>query len=149
MPSIYVWLTFAVTAFAVGICVVLHYEGLRLLGYTRFGVVHGRRRMIIMILCILFLHIVEIWIFGVSYFLLLQSELFGQMNGMLTINLFDCVYYSAAVFTTLGFGDIVPLGPIRFMTGMQSVAGLTLITWSASFTFIQMMKLHSTSNDRS
>ena len=31
------------------------------------------------------------------------------------------------------------IGPIRFVTGTESIAGLTLITWSASFTFMEMM----------
>ena len=44
------------------------------------------------------------------------------------------------VYTTLGFGDLVPLGPIRHMTGSESVAGLVLITWSASFTFLEMQR---------
>jgi hypothetical protein len=44
------------------------------------------------------------------------------------------------VFTTLGFGDILPEGPIRFMTGVEAVSGLTFITWSASFTFLEMLK---------
>jgi hypothetical protein len=35
---------------------------------------------------------------------------------------------------------MVPVGPIRFLTGMEAVVGLTLITWSASFTFLKMQK---------
>jgi hypothetical protein len=37
-------------------------------------------------------------------------------------------------------GEIVPVGPIRFLTGMEAVGGLLLITWSASFTFIEMQR---------
>jgi hypothetical protein len=54
--------------------------------------------------------------------------------------LIDCIYFSASVFTTVGFGDIVPVGAIRTMVGTEGVAGLTLITWSASYTFIEMLK---------
>jgi len=44
------------------------------------------------------------------------------------------------VFTTLGFGDVIPYGAIRFMTGMEALTGLVLITWSASFAFIEMQR---------
>ena len=37
-------------------------------------------------------------------------------------------------------GDLVPTGPIRFMAGMESVTGLLLITWSASFTYLEMVR---------
>ena len=42
----------------------------------------------------------------------------------------------------------IPIGPIRFVTGTQSIAGLTLITWSASCTFIEMTQAGSVRNDR-
>ena len=93
------------------------------------------------------LHIIEVWIFGIAYYLLLHSPDFGSLSGMTNASIFDYVYFSATVFSTLGFGDIVPSGPIRFITGTQSIAGLTLITWSASFTFIEMMKSGDDGNE--
>jgi hypothetical protein len=45
----------------------------------------------------------------------------------------------------VGFGDLVPHGAIRFMTGMEALTGLVMITWSASFTFLEMQRdWHST-----
>ena len=86
------------------------------------------------------LHIIEIWVFGISYFFLHRMEGFGAFLGFEQMGLFDCIYYSASVFTTLGFGDIVPVGPIRFVTGVEAVSGLTMITWSASYTLMEMLK---------
>jgi hypothetical protein len=51
----------------------------------------------------------------------------------------DCIYYSASVYTTVGFGDIYPVGAIRTMTGTEGLTGLTMITWSASYTFVEML----------
>ena len=135
------WITILATASAVVFCVVLHYEGLRLLS-DRLPMPHDhhRRRIVILIICLLLLHIVEIWIFGGTYYLLLNYGNAGELIGTSIIGVLDCVYYSASVFTTLGFGDIVPIGPIRFMTGTEALSGLTLITWSASFTFLEMLK---------
>ena len=133
------WITVGVTVAAVMSCVFLHFEVLRLASDMLPTPKHHRRRRIAyLILCILTLHVVEIWIFGFVYYGLLQYDHFGTLVGMDPVTLFDCVYYSAVVFSTLGFGDIVPDGLIRFVTGMESIAGLTLITWSASYTYVSM-----------
>lgn len=147
MPPLEYWMIAPITAIAVVCCVVLHYEGLRLLSKLRIGGINDRRRIIVMMLSILLLHIMEVWIFGGIYYLLLLEGGFGGFVPELPLSIIDCVYYSATVFTTLGFGDIVPTGAIRFMTGTQSVAGLTLITWSASFTFTEMMKTNGKADD--
>lgn len=129
------------TAVAVVICVTLHYEGLRFLSdKLPMPKHHHRRRIILLILCLLFLHSAEIWVFGTGYFLLQRLEGFGAFVGVVELGILDSVYYSATVFSTLGFGDIVPVGPIRFMTGVEAVSGLTFITWSASYTFLEMLK---------
>jgi hypothetical protein len=135
------WITVLVTIIAIVICVTLHYEGLRLLSdKLPMPKHHHRRRIILLILFLLLLHSMEIWVFGLCYFWLQNLQGFGAFVGVDHLNLFDCVYYSATVFSTLGFGDIVPQGPVRFVTGMESVSGLTFITWSASFTFLEMLK---------
>ena len=54
---------------------------------------------------------------------------------------FDYVYYSAMVYTTVGFGDLVPEGPIRMISSTQALTGLSLITWTASFTYLQMQRV--------
>jgi len=135
------WITVLVTVLAVIICVTLHYEGLRLLS-DKLPVPkhHHRQRIILLILCLLLLHSLEIWVFGFGYFWLQHLQDYGAFVGADHLSLLDSVYFSATVFTTLGFGDIVPVGPVRFVTGVEAVAGLTFITWSASFTFLEMLK---------
>ncbi len=135
------WIVVGLTVVAVVLCVAAHYEGLRLMSdkiQPRIG--HQRPMIVVMILWLVLLHIIEIWIFGFTYFTLLNLGEFGHFEGVPILGFLDCVYFSATVFTTLGFGDIVPMGPIRFVTGTEAVAGLTLITWSASYTFHEMMK---------
>ena len=140
LPLTY-WITGLVTAIAVVVCVLLHYEGLRLLtDKLPTPRRNHRQRIIFLILSLLLLHIIEVWIFGGAYYLLLHQDGFGQLVGADGPTLFDCVYYSASVFTTVGFGDIYPIGPIRTMTGTEGITGLTMITWSASFTFVEMLK---------
>ena len=52
----------------------------------------------------------------------------------------DAVYMSAVTFTTVGFGDLAPVGPIRFLAGTLALTGFVLITWSASFTYLEMTR---------
>ncbi len=138
LPIAY-WIAIGVTIVAVVICVILHYEALRLISdLLPAPKQHHRRRIVFLILCLLLVHSIEIWVFGLANFGLLQFEGMGQLVGMGDLSLFNCIYYSAIVFSTLGFGDIVPNGPIRFLTGMEAIAGLTFITWSASFTLLDM-----------
>lgn len=54
------------------------------------------------------------------------------------LHLFDAVYLSAMTYTSVGFCDVVPVGPLRFIAGTMSLTGFVLITWSASFTYLEM-----------
>ncbi len=130
------------TALVVGLCVLLHYEGLSLLtrGLARM---HGKARRHVLrgIFGVLVLHVMEIWIFGLAlYLLLLVDPRFGQIHGIDPASVFDYVYFSAVTYTTVGFGDVIPTGPLRFLVGTEALAGFVLITWSASFTFVEMQR---------
>lgn len=50
------------------------------------------------------------------------------------------VAFLVTLLTTVGYGDMIPLGPIRFLYGTQALVGFVLITWSASFAFIEMQR---------
>jgi len=130
-------------------CVIIHYEGLR--GLTRWvahGALRPRQRIATLICAQFILHLIEIYIFATGYFVLAEHLEYGALlnvvdagNPLIDPSDFaDYFYYSAVVYTTLGMGEIVPVGPVRFLTGMESVGGLLLITWSASFTFIEMQR---------
>lgn len=140
LPASY-WITGLITAVVVVVCVLTHYEGLRLLSDRLPAPRHyHRRRIVFLILSLLFMHVVEIWLFGGAYYVLLSFGGFGVLEGATDANLFDCVYFSASVYTTVGFGDIVPIGPIRTMSGTEGITGLVMITWSASFALMEMLK---------
>jgi Ion channel len=131
------------TVVTVALAVLVHYEGLIVLS-RRIQHLHGRQRIKVLyaILTVLALHVGEIWLFGAVLWLLLQwpdcgfvalSAHAGGQTGF-----FDAVYLSAITFTTVGFGDLAPVGPIRFLSGTEALTGFVLITWSASFTFLEM-----------
>jgi hypothetical protein len=128
-----------VTLLVAVLCVVVHYEALsRLTGLLKRIHMPARRRILLLIFSILLTHVAEIWIFGGAYFYLVSSDGHGSLLANHSIGLFDSIYYSAVCFTTLGLGDVVPVGPVRFMTGTEALTGFVLIAWSASFTFVEM-----------
>jgi len=126
------------TAAAVFASVLLHYEVLNLLSrwLVRLRGRH-RHRVVFAIFGVLGAHVAEVWIFGAAYMLLLVSPAFGSSHG-LGPSLLDYIYISAMTFSTVGASDAYLSGPIRFVSGTEALAGLVLITWSASFTFLEM-----------
>lgn len=136
------WDVALMTALAVTACVLLHYEVLDLLDRLMVRIhAHWRRpRLLILMFCLILLHIVEIWVFGISYWWLgtdLERGMIEVLQGA-SAGLLDYVYFSAVIYTTLGLGDMIPHGPMRFMVGTEALTGFLLVTWSASFTFMEM-----------
>jgi hypothetical protein len=136
LPSL---LVVVVTAFTVAVVVLTHYEGLVWLsGRLSRKSVTGRRKVLYGVYMVLCLHVLEIWIFGFAMWSLLEVSGTGRILGLDNASFLDAVYLSAATFTTVGFGDISPGGAIRFLAGTEALTGFGLITWSASFTYIEM-----------
>ncbi|KPV39687.1 hypothetical protein AN478_11280 [Thiohalorhabdus denitrificans] len=133
------------TALVPGLCVLLHYEGLRALsnGLDRLPG-RPRPRIVVLVLSLLLLHTVEVGLFGTAFFLVPDDAGLGTIVarspevGIAT--LMDHLYFSATVYTTVGFGDMVPQGPVRLLVGLEAITGLVLITWSASFTYLVMQR---------
>ena len=124
--------------------VLIHYEFL-----YRFTVlmpklnVRHRFRIVIGIFAALCAHAVEIWVFALAYYGMHHRPGWGYFEGNFNDTLLDCVYFSFTSFTTLGFGDIVPMGDVRYLTGLEALTGLVLITWSASFLYLEMTRYWS------
>jgi hypothetical protein len=122
--------------------ILLHYESLFYLDKTLKRLTHIQPRFKVLVgVGVIFLtHVIEIWVFGLGFFLSLQIEGMGQLVGETGHLFLDCVYFSFITYTTVGYGDLVALGPIRYLTGVEALTGLILITWSASFLFMEMQR---------
>lgn len=86
------------------------------------------------------MHIIAIWGYGVSAWWLVEVNNVGSLAGYESFAVLDYIFMSAVTYTTVGYGDIIPLGPVRFLYGTQALVGFFLITWSASFSFIGMQR---------
>ncbi|GAA5524944.1 hypothetical protein Maes01_01503 [Microbulbifer aestuariivivens] len=134
-------LAFLINSFLVAAVVVIHHEALN--GLFRIGrkfTVHRNLALLIGVFGALIAHVVEIWLFALGYYFMVHSEVFETMQGNFDGSLIDCAYFSFTTYTSLGFGDIEPLGHLRFTAGLEALTGLMMITWSASFMFLKMEK---------
>lgn len=106
-------------------------------------------RVLLLMAPIFLAHIVSIWMYAVVYFILENYANFGvltdfvQEEGESFANFMKCLYFSASTYSSLGFGDVVPLGDLRMLTGAEVLNGLILIGWTASFTYLAMERFWS------
>ena len=124
------------------LAVIVHYEFLyRVTAIIPRMTIRPRYRIVFGVLSALVAHAIEVWIFAFAYFLLNKREGWGELSGNYAGSFMDSVYFSFTTFTTLGYGDIEPHGNLRFMAGIESLTGLVLITWTASFLYFEMQRL--------
>lgn len=130
-----------INALIITTAVIIHYECLLRLNILmpRLSIWH-RFRLVFGVLGALSAHAIEVWIFALGYYLMNASDSMGKLTGNYDGSLLDSAYFSLTTFTTVGFGDITPIGPLKFLTGLEALTGLVLITWTASFLFIEMQK---------
>lgn len=134
-------ITTLLNALLVAAVVIIHYQALYAL--TQFLPRHPLRyhwRLVVGVLGALFAHVLEIALYGMAYYGLHHTEGWGELRGNFDGSVFGAIYFSFTTYTTLGFGDIEPWGNIRLFVGIEALTGLLLITWSASFLFIEMQR---------
>jgi hypothetical protein len=131
----------AATLATVALTVLVHYEGLGWMAAKLTAARwQSRRKVLFGVYGILALHVAEIWMFGGTLWALLRMPASGAITGQQQAPFFDAIYLSAVTFTTVGFGDLAPAGPIRFLAGTEALTGFILITWSASFLYLEMQQ---------
>ena len=127
----------------VGLTLVIHYEVLRIASDRLAELpLRPRAKIVFLVFAAFVAHTLEIWLYAAGYFIadrLDAGHLSNQFGGRIS-TFADCVYFSAATFSTLGLGDVVPVGDVRMLAGIEPLNGLVLIGWSTSFTYLAMEK---------
>ncbi len=132
---------FLVNSLIIAVAVLIHYEFLfRISALIPKMRIKHRFRIVIGVFSALIAHNLEILLFAAAYYLLPGYENWGSLQGSFNGSFTDCIYFSYTTFTTLGVGDITPHGQIRHLVGLESLTGLLLITWTASFLFFEMQR---------
>ena len=132
---------FLLNSVVVAVAVIIHYEILyRLSSYIPKMQIRHRFRIVVGVFGAIIAHSLEIWIFALAYHFMYWADGWGTFEGNFSGSIWDCAYFSFTTFTTLGFGDIAPIGNLRYLTGIESLTGLVLITWTASFLYFEMRR---------
>jgi hypothetical protein len=141
LTSLHHWAIVGATALTAAIVVGLHYEVLQQLNrrMPRWRLPR-HPRVLVLIFCLLATHFAEIWLFGFTIYALAHVPGTGGIVGVDPLLLLDAMYLSGTTYSTLGYGDLVPVGPIRFLFGIESIVGLMMLAWSASFTYFEMAR---------
>ncbi len=107
---------------------------------------HPRLRILLVIVAILSGHVFAVTAYAILLWRLIPLVIFGNLSDAIPpleaiADNFDTVlYFSAATYSSLGVGDIVPTGDLRILSGFEVLNGLMLIGWSVSFTYLAMEK---------
>jgi hypothetical protein len=149
----FIWIMTFVVVFA---CVVLHYEMLNFISKLLPKLpIPRRRRVSVAMLGLIITHIIEIFLFATAMYVVEVNSEEGGLIGHASIAaaeramaadeaIFgDAVYLSFTTFTSLGYGDVVPVGDMRILAAVEVLTGLLTIAWSASFIYMQMTDLWS------
>lgn len=139
-----------ISVIAVCVSCILTYEILsKVWNFLPHIKVNHRLRVLLISIPIFISHIIGIWLYALVYFLVENFTELGKIIGVERVyglnieSFFDCLYFSAATYTSLGLGDLIPTGHLRMLIGAEVLNGLIMIGWTVSFTFLTMEKFWS------
>lgn len=135
-------LAMVLAASLVFVTVMIHYEVMRGIDalLPRVHFLHSRFKVLFVIFGVFLAHTIEVWVFALAYYFSNHFFGLGAYTGNTSGHIFDAVYFSVVVYTSLGFGDIQPVGQLRLIAGVEALTGLIMIGWSTAFTFVMMEK---------
>ena len=123
----------------IGLAVLVHFNALRLLSYWQNrSVTTGHITILVVIFGLIVAHAIEAGVFAAGYWIGVRWFHLGEFVGSLRLNAGQMFYFSIETFTTQGVGDVYINGPLRLVASLEPLAGLILIGWSVSFTFLIM-----------
>ncbi|MEO5700580.1 MAG: potassium channel family protein [Casimicrobiaceae bacterium] len=123
----------------VALTTLIHYEVLHYVHATLPRVaIRNQTKLLLVMFAAFAAHAVEIALYGVTLFGLVRYGGVGDLSSHGGLALVNSLYFSAETYTSLGFGDLVPVGPVRLLAGTEALNGLVLIGWTASYAYIAM-----------
>src|SRR5439155_17958380 len=104
-------LTAGLTILLVVLSTFIHYEVLRHCNdrLQDRNWIPGRAKVLLAIGAAFLSHLAQIALFAAAYWLLHDTSL-GSLQGQLQTPVLSFLYFSAETYTSLGFGDVYPVG---------------------------------------
>jgi Ion channel len=121
------------------LCTIVHYEALRALSYGLPRLrIPSRIKVVVAIVGAFAAHMFEVWLYAVTIYWLAWNHGSGMIGESDQPSLLTCLYFASTTYTSLGYGDVIPTGALRFFAGSMALTGLLLIGWTAAYVFIWM-----------
>ncbi|ADG11236.1 potassium transporter Kef [Caulobacter segnis] len=119
--------------------VMIHYQALRLLSVGQASTRLSRGlKILLVIFGLIVAHVLEAGLFAGGYWVGERVLDLGAFVGVPAMTASQLFFFSIETFTTQGVGDVYPVGALRLIASLEPLAGLILIGWSGSFTFLAM-----------
>lgn len=126
--------------------IAIHHEALSFVGKILLPRFSRPRRWHVSLTVFIFVcaHIIEIVVCAFAFYISGEFLGIGNLLGAHFNNTFNSyLYYSFASYTSLGLGDIYPVGFLKLLTGVEALVGLLMIGWTASFLLLEMRSFWS------
>jgi hypothetical protein len=121
-------------------CVYLHLGALALLWWSYPRLVALLRMFVgVMVLGVFVVHFLEIALFAAAIVMIARIDPAETTGGAFNLSRFDALYCSAGFYTTTG-GPPLPTVSLRLLTVAETLTGVILLAWTASFLFMVMRK---------
>ena len=119
--------------------ILIHYEAIVLVERWHRHPFGGKRLKVVCGVLLLFsAHSLEIWLFAAGIFVAKNYLGLGDLAGAFSETARDYLYFSVVTYTSLGIGDIRPIGHIRTICGFETLTGIMMMAWSAAYTVARL-----------
>lgn len=131
-------LAIIMAAILIAICTTVHYGALKFSSQFVTPFRHLGHCLGVAVASIVLAHTFEALLYAAGFWLAVHNLEIGNLVSSSSsdgraLNFMDYFYFSLVNFTTLGRGDLMPNGHLRFMTAMEAFHGFLLITVSGTF----------------
>lgn len=127
--------------FLLGATILIHYEALSVAS-SLLARLNRRPRIAVLfvVLALVMAHLLEISLHASAFYAERARFAVVGSDGDMASSFWTYLYFSAETYTSLGIGDLVPGGELRFLVGLETLIGLLMIGWSSSFIFLAMQR---------
>lgn len=123
------------TTIGIVVCTSFHYEALRWIDFVFARRSTDLRWVPVILTALIGAHLLEIGCYAVIFALAAGPLHLGSFRGGVMLEAFDYYYFAAETYSSLGYGDIVPTGPLRLLASVEPLNGMLLLAWSGSYLF--------------